>query len=140
MMSEKQRDAQNCCGSLRKGVFGWNKRPALHVRKRTSAAHAQPRLRAGERGAEQRMNPNWRRVSILALALVQVVLLTPAAFAQGTVVIREPMPHPRWPQRVTTTPLTLKYQRINVEITDGVAVTQVQQTFVNPSGMQIEGT
>lgn len=74
------------------------------------------------------------------VALAVFLNATMAALGQGTVVIREPVPHPRWPRRVTTTPLHLKYQRINVEITDGVAVTQVQQTFTNPLSAQVEGT
>lgn len=84
-----------------------------------------------------------RHRSPLTFPLVASLLMActaAAAFGQGTVVIREPVPHPRWPQRVTTTPLHLKYQRINVEITDGVAVTHVQQTFTNPLSSQVEGT
>jgi Ca-activated chloride channel family protein len=86
------------------------------------------------------MNARSHRMPATPVAILQVFLLAASALAQGTVVIRDPIPHPRWPQRVTTTPLALKYQRINVEITDGVAVTQVQQTFLNPLGTQIEGT
>lgn len=86
------------------------------------------------------MYASTRRTRNPGLITLQLALLVSSAFAQGTVIIRDPVPHPRWPQRVTTTPLTLKYQRINVEITDGVAVTQVQQTFLNPLGTQIEGT
>jgi Ca-activated chloride channel family protein len=62
------------------------------------------------------------------------------AFAQGTVIIPEPVPHPRWPNRVTTRPLELKYQRVDVQITDGVAVAEVTQTFRNPLPQPIEGT
>ena len=81
-----------------------------------------------------------RRAQIGLLVTLQLLFVVSSASAQGTVIIRDPIRHPRWPQRVTTTPLTLKYQRINVEITDGVAVTQVQQTFLNPLGTQVEGT
>ncbi|MBI5863734.1 MAG: VWA domain-containing protein [Planctomycetes bacterium] len=74
------------------------------------------------------------------LGLAFTLAIVAVGYGQGTIVIREPVPHPRFPQRVTTTPLTVKYQRINVEITDGVAVTNVQQTFLNPLGTQVEGT
>jgi Mg-chelatase subunit ChlD len=59
--------------------------------------------------------------------------------AQGTVIIDRPVPHPRWPQRVTTTPLELRYQTVEIEITDGVAVTTLQQTFRNPLLHPVEG-
>ncbi|MBU0617950.1 MAG: hypothetical protein KKI02_09555, partial [Planctomycetes bacterium] len=86
------------------------------------------------------MNSRHNHPQRLAAALLVLLGLTTTALAQGTVVIPEPIPHPRWPNRVTTMPLQLKYQRVYVEITDGVAVTQVQQTFLNPLRRQIEGT
>ncbi len=69
----------------------------------------------------------------LLLALVAVA----PAFGQGRIIpdrIR-PAPGP-----VRETPLHLKYLDVNAEITDGVAVTTVKQTFHNVSGRQIEGT
>lgn len=83
----------------------------------------------------------WRawRVRLGALALL-LPLLASTALAQGTIIVPEPLPHPRWPQRITTTPLDLKYQRVYAEVTDGVAVTQVIQTFRNPLARPIEGT
>ncbi len=86
------------------------------------------------------MNPRHNHRQRLAAALFTLLGLGVPALAQGTVVIPHPVPHPRWPNRVTTMPLQLKYQRVYVEITDGVAVTQVQQTFLNPLRRQIEGT
>jgi len=86
------------------------------------------------------MNPTHNHPQQLAGTLLILLGLTTSALAQGTVVIPQPVPHPRWPNRVTTMPLQLKYQRVYVEITDGVAVTQVQQTFRNPLRRQIEGT
>ena len=86
------------------------------------------------------MNPNHAHARRLGTSLLILLGLTATALAQGTVVLPRPVPHPRRPNRVTTMPLQLKYQRVYVEITDGVAVTQVQQTFLNPLRRQIEGT
>lgn len=80
------------------------------------------------------------RPARLVFGLLAPLLLAGAALAQGTVIIDRPVPHPRIPQRTTTVPLELRYQRISVEITDGVAQTTVQQTFYNPVGRPIEGT
>jgi len=84
------------------------------------------------------------RRSLLSPGVVSaglILLLTPAfALAQGTVIIDRPVPHPRWPGRVTTTPLELKYQRVYGEIVDGVATVEVKQTFRNPTRVPIEGT
>ncbi|MFO0839388.1 MAG: VIT domain-containing protein [Phycisphaerae bacterium] len=84
------------------------------------------------------------------VALLFAGVASSLAFAQGTVLTREPVPlppvtrpvppHRPPPPRVTTTPLELKYQRIYVEITDGVAVTRVEQTLRNPLGVTVEGT
>lgn len=79
--------------------------------------------------------------SLRSFALVVGILLSGAlAWAQGTVIIGEPIRRPDRPQRVTTTPLDLLKQRILTEITDGVAVTRVEQTFRNPTNQVIEGT
>ncbi len=86
------------------------------------------------------MNRNRNLPLRLGTSLLALLGLTVPALAQGTVILPHPVPHPRWPQRVTTMPLELKYQRVYVEITDGVAVTQVQQTFRNPLRHQVEGT
>ncbi len=86
------------------------------------------------------MNTNHTHAQRLGLSLLLLLGVATPALAQGTVVIREPVPHPRRPNRVTTMPLELQYQRVYVEITDGVAVTEVQQTFRNPLRRQIEGT
>lgn len=59
---------------------------------------------------------------------------------QGRVVIDHPVRPPWRPTRVTTMPLVLKYQKVYAEITDGVVVTTVHQTFRNPMRTQIEGT
>jgi Ca-activated chloride channel family protein len=80
------------------------------------------------------------RTTLIFLAVASATSSTGAAFAQGTVVIDRPVPDPRRPGRVTTMPLQLKYQRVDTEITDGVAVTEITQSFLNPLGTAIEGT
>lgn len=82
------------------------------------------------------------RNHLFLLRLVPTLLLSGLAalpaLAQGRI-IPEPPPRPvPAPQRGT--PLHLKYLTINTEITDGVAVTTVKQTFRNQSRRQIEGT
>src|SRR5262245_35536076 len=67
-------------------------------------------------------------------------IIAAVAYGQGVIIIPEPVPHPRWPDRVTTTPLEVKYQRVYADTVDGVAVTSVQQTFVNPLRRPVEGT
>ncbi len=76
----------------------------------------------------------------LPAALFLAAACAATAMAQGTVVIREPVRPPWRPNRVTTTPLIVKYQRVYSQITDGVAVTRVEQTFRNPLPTQVEGT
>lgn len=78
--------------------------------------------------------------AIRACLIVSVVGIVAAASGQGNIIIEPPVPHPRRPGRVTTVPLVIKYQRVYAQITDGVAVTQVQQTFRNPLRRAIEGT
>ena len=68
------------------------------------------------------MNRKGTHPQRFGFSLLVLLGLAASALAQGTVVIPRPVPHPRWPNRVTTMPLQLKYQRVYVEITDGVAV------------------
>lgn len=77
---------------------------------------------------------------LLAVFVFALVLWQRTAVAQGTLIVPEPRPHPRIPGRLTTTPLDLKSHRVTTEITDGVAVTNVQQIFRNPLDVPIEGT
>lgn len=86
------------------------------------------------------MNPHRcsRRAACGVLAVL-ALLGAVEALAQGTVIIDRPVPHPRWPQRVTTTPLELRDQTVEIEITEGAAVTTLQQTFRNPLMHTVEG-
>jgi Ca-activated chloride channel homolog len=60
--------------------------------------------------------------------------------AQGLVIAPEPIPDHRRPGQVTTTPLTTQSLRVSAEIVDGVAVTIVHQSFINPLSRTVEGT
>ena len=81
------------------------------------------------------------RTPATPLCMVLLALAgTAPALGQGTVILPRPVPHPHWPRRFTTTPLELKYQRVYADVTDGVAVTKIQQTFRNPLRHQVEGT
>ena len=74
------------------------------------------------------------------IAYMLLSVAAASALAQGRIIIEPPLrPRPR-PLPVTGVPLRLKQLAVNTEITDGVAVTTVKQTFRNQSGRQIEGT
>jgi len=86
-----------------------------------------------------------RMISRLSLPLCLVLLTGAGAFGQGRVIIdRHPAPPGPpdviRPRPVRTWGMDLKYQRVNAEIVDGVATTEVQQTFRNPFQSQVEGT
>ncbi len=67
-------------------------------------------------------------------------LVVPTASAQGNVIVPHPPILPdRPPGRVITTPLEVQYQRIYADLTDGVAVVEVRQTFRNPLPQMVEG-
>ncbi|MBU0491643.1 MAG: VWA domain-containing protein [Chloroflexi bacterium] len=68
-------------------------------------------------------------VAPLVALIMLAVIATPAA-ADGIVVPRE----------VTAPPLAIKYHRVQVQITDQVASTNVDQVFVNDWNQECEGT
>ena len=92
----------------------------------------------------------------LWLVMVSAVAAT-TAFSNGQTIIIDPRPivpphphppRPPWPpipprppippQR--NTPLIVKKHAVDVSITDGVAVTDIDQLFFNPHGRTVEGT
>jgi Ca-activated chloride channel family protein len=82
------------------------------------------------------------RIAVLfTISIVAVLLATTSAFADGIIIpeppicIDCPVPPPLEPVW-----LTIKYHRVDVTIKDQVAVTRVDQVFVNESDWQIEGT
>ncbi len=72
------------------------------------------------------------------VALAVVGALVPGLWAQGRVIIDPPFMPPR-PGPGSTT-LVLRALRVGAEITDGVAVVTVEQSFRNPLNVQLEGT
>ena len=74
----------------------------------------------------------------IAYLLFSAVAAT--ALAQGRIIIEPPLRPRPGPVPVTGVPLRLMQLAVNTEITDGVAVTKVKQSFRNQSRGQIEGT
>ncbi|HNW60663.1 MAG TPA: VIT and VWA domain-containing protein [bacterium] len=71
---------------------------------------------------------------------VAIFLCAPAlVHADGMIIIPRP-PHlpPRFP--AVMAPLEVRYHHVNVQITDQVAVTEIDQLFYNPHPLQLEGT
>lgn len=81
-----------------------------------------------------------RRSIPFLTALIAAAATAGPLLAQGNIITHRPFRPPWRPNRVTTTPLIIKYQRVYTQITDGVAVTTVEQTFRNPLSTQVEGT
>jgi Ca-activated chloride channel family protein len=70
--------------------------------------------------------------ALFALALL--AFLGADALADGFIVLRRPRRIQRRP-----IPLAVKYHHVDVEINEQVAVTKIDQVFVNPNPMQLEG-
>jgi len=78
-------------------------------------------------------------ISRLAIAIAAVILLltiTTPALADG-IVIPDPPPDPMPPEIPW---LTIRYHRVDVTIEDQVAITRVEQEFVNEYDWEAEGT
>ncbi len=77
----------------------------------------------------------------LFFVLFALFALPMFALADGFIVINPgptPLPVPRG--HFPFAPLEVTYHRVNVDITDQVAVTSVDEEFYNPNGQQLEGT
>ncbi|HQK87153.1 MAG TPA: VIT domain-containing protein, partial [Acidobacteriota bacterium] len=79
-----------------------------------------------------------RRISHLALIICIAALA--ASFAPADGLIIAPHPHPGPGQPYAFAPLAVKYHHVTVTITDQVAVTEVDQSFFNPTSARLEGT
>jgi hypothetical protein len=71
-------------------------------------------------------------VTVLILALTAL-----PAIADGLII---PQPPPDRPIPWRDIPLSVKYHRVQVDISGQVAVTRVDQVFVNDAGFAVEGT
>lgn len=82
-----------------------------------------------------------KSVLIVPFVLVALLLTATPVFADGIIIPEPPIcldcPEPPPPDPVW---LTIKYHHVQVTIQDQVAVTRVDQVFVNESEWQIEGT
>lgn len=74
------------------------------------------------------------RIALRTAVLLSILSLPLDSFAQGQIFINPPQPGRVMP------PLATKAHRIEVEITDRVAVTQIDQTFLNQTASRLEGT
>lgn len=72
-------------------------------------------------------------ITTLLLAAIFAALTGPVQ-ADGLIVVHPPRPG------VRPIPLAVKYHHVDVTIDDQIATTTVDQVFVNPNNMQLEGT
>lgn len=75
-----------------------------------------------------------RLLAITTVVIIASVLVPLPAFADGFIVPRPPHPLP------APVELSVKYHRVNVTITGQVALTEIDQVFVNESLYELEGT
>ncbi len=75
-----------------------------------------------------------KKVLIFSLALL-VFALPALVFADGVIIIDPPI-HPPKP----IVPLEVKYHHVKVDIIDQVSTTHIDEVFVNPNDMDLEGT
>jgi Ca-activated chloride channel family protein len=71
------------------------------------------------------------------IALTVSLLLTAPALADGLIVVP---PHVIDQPHLRNVPLAVKYHRVTVTVKGRVAVTEVDQVFVNPNPRRLEGT
>jgi Ca-activated chloride channel family protein len=106
----------------------------MTIRPATPTAHRRPHAC---RFRERLVSTRW--VAAVALFLTFAGIQTPAR-ADGFIVIHTPPTGPRVPGHFSFAPLEVTYHRVNVEVTDSVAVTSVDQEFYNPNDQRLEGT
>ncbi len=89
---------------------------------------------------------NRRMVVLLVWGATALVGGAGEVIADGFIVIDRPTPMPQVvpprPPRppVRLVPLSVRNHQVTCDITDGVAVTRIDQTFYNPNARQVEGT
>ncbi len=81
------------------------------------------------------------RAFLVILALFVSLAGASVARADGFIVIHPgPTPVPVPPGHFSFAPLEVSYHNVTVEIRDQVAITTVDQEFINPNSQQLEGT
>jgi Ca-activated chloride channel family protein len=83
-------------------------------------------------------SPITRFLGAIVIAVVLLLGYAPPTLADG-VIIPDPIPMPE-PIPLEETWLTIRYHRVDVTIEDQVAVTHVEQEFVNEHDWECEGT
>jgi Ca-activated chloride channel family protein len=73
-------------------------------------------------------------IPILPVVLLALLLMPMPAHADGIIIIDPPRP------TISTTPLAVRDHFVTVTIENQVATTRIDQTFVNPSNVALEGT
>ncbi len=85
-----------------------------------------------------------KRIRLAAVIAVAAVLIPAVPALADGIIIPEPVPPgpEPWPDPIPLrdTWLTIRYHRVTVDIEDQVAVTRVEQEFVNECDWEIEGT
>ncbi|MGQ9661209.1 MAG: VIT and vWA domain-containing protein [Kiritimatiellia bacterium] len=89
---------------------------------------------------DQRKDAVLRKLTGVFVTVVGMSL-GPVAGADGLIVIHRPPPEWRPPPHVPYqfAPLEVKYHKVEVKITDQLAVTAVDQSFYNPNPQRLEG-
>jgi Ca-activated chloride channel family protein len=70
-----------------------------------------------------------------ALVMLAILAAPGLSLADGVIII-DPPPHPPKP----IVPLEVKYHKVTVDITDQVSTTHIDEVFVNPNDIDLEGT
>jgi Ca-activated chloride channel family protein len=82
--------------------------------------------------------PNKSALSAYRWIVALALMLAPAAFADGFIVVPPPRDRPQ-PVGVSAFPLEVKYHHVNVTIDDLTALTAIDQVFYNPTNQRLEG-
>ncbi len=77
------------------------------------------------------------RKAPLAVVAILFMAICGQVLADGFIIV--PRHRPNRPE-VRTIPLAVKYHRVKVTIRDQVAITEIDQVFINPNPYQLEGT
>lgn len=87
------------------------------------------------------------KIRRMAASLILGLIFATCVFADGFIVVHPPrpprptpVPVPPQPRPHAFAPLVVKYHKVNVDISDQVAATKVDQVFHNPNPNRLEGT
>jgi len=74
-----------------------------------------------------------KTIKIILASLVLMIILSASSMADGLIIIRDPVPP------ISPFPLEVVYHRVNVNINGNVATTYIDQEFLNPTDILMEG-